>query len=311
MILSAVKISAGFALDFLLGNPERFPHPVRFIGKLISFIEGILLRKSWKRAAGIILVPAVVLPVYFITFYISSLSWALEVFIIYTVFAARSLSAEAMKIYELINSGEIETARIRVSYLVSRDTAGMDRNGIIRAAVETVTENMVDGVIAPMFYLFVGGAPLGMAYKAVNTIDSMIGYKNERYERFGWFGARFDDIVNFIPARITGFILIPAAAFFTGGSVSGSYRVLLRDRCNHSSPNSGHPESASAGALGIRLGGPVSYFGVMRDKPFIGDTAKELEPCDIKRAVRLMYGASFMGLLLGWAVVLLLQKVPY
>jgi len=153
-----------------------------------------------------------------------------------------------------------------------------------------------------MFYLFIGGVPAGMAYKAANTIDSMIGYKNERYIKFGWFGARLDDLLNFIPARITGFVLIPLAALITGGSVAGSYRILLRDRFNHSSPNSGHPESASAGALGLQLGGPVSYFGVLRNKPHIGDKERELDPEDIKRAVRLLYATSFIGMGLGWII---------
>jgi len=160
-----------------------------------------------------------------------------------------------------------------------------------------------------MFYLFAGGAPLGMAYKAANTIDSMIGYRNEKYLRFGWFGARFDDMLNFIPARITGFILIPGAAFFTGGSVRGSFRILLRDRYNHSSPNSGHPESASAGALGIRLGGPVSYFGVLHDKPYIGESERDLEPEDIKRTVKLLYAVSFLGIALGWGVCIFFNSI--
>lgn len=307
MILAAVKITAGFILDLIFGDPHSFPHPVRFIGGLISFLEKILLRKFCQRAAGVVLLSAVVLTVYFTTMYISELSWALEVFIIYTVFAARSLSSEALKVYNYIAAGDIERARVQVSYLVSRDTAGMGQGEIIRATVETVTENIVDGVISPMFYLFAGGAPLGMAYKSANTLDSMVGYKNEKYLKFGWASARFDDILNFIPARITGFILIPAAAFFTGGSVRGAYRVLLRDRYNHSSPNSGHPESAAAGALGLRLGGPVSYFGVLHNKPHIGDSMRELEPGDIKRAVRLLYATSFAGGALGWITVLALS----
>ncbi len=303
MISAAVKISAGFILDLILGDPHRFPHPVQFIGKLISFIEKLILRKSFERAAGVLLVVVVVLSSYFLTMYISALSMALEIFLIYTIFAVRSLSAEAMKVYEFLITGDLPAARAQISFLVSRDTAEMDRCQIIRAAVETVTENIVDGVIAPMFYLFAGGAPLGMAYKAANTLDSMLGYKNEKYIKFGWAGARFDDILNLIPARITGFILIPVASLFTGGSVRGSYRILLRDRYNHSSPNSGHPESAAAGALGIRLGGPVSYFGVLHNKPYIGESNRDLEPDDIKRAVRLLYATSLSGLALGWGIV--------
>jgi len=306
MIFAAFKITTGFILDLILGDPHRFPHPVRLIGGLILFLEKYLRRKIYERAAGVILLFVVVVTVYYTVSYISVLSWALEVFLIYTIFAVRSLSVEAMKVYDFLEAGDCDSARIQVSYLVSRDTADMERGDIIRAAVETVTENIVDGVIAPLFYLFAGGAPLGMAYKAVNTLDSMAGYKNEKYIKFGWAGARFDDILNYIPARITGFVLIPAAAFFTGGSVRGAWRILLRDRYNHSSPNSGHPESAAAGALGIRLGGPVSYFGVMRNKPFIGDYERDLEPDDIKRSVRLLYAVSFAGMILGWGITLIL-----
>jgi adenosylcobinamide-phosphate synthase len=305
MISAAVKITAGFILDLILGDPHTFPHPVRLIGRLISFLEKILLRKIFQQVSGVILTASVILTVYFTVMYISVLSWALEVFIIYTVFAVRSLSSEAMKIYSYLEAGDNGSARVCVSYLVSRDTENMDRNGIIRAAVETVTENIVDGVTAPMFYLFAGGAPLGMAYKAANTLDSMVGYKNEKYLNFGWASARFDDILNFIPARITGFILIPIAALFTGGSAAGAYRILLRDRYNHSSPNSGHPESASAGALGIRLGGPARYFGIVHDNPYIGDKVRDLEPADIKKAVRLLYATSCTGLVLGWIVILI------
>jgi len=299
-----VKITIGFILDLILGDPQRFPHPVRLIGGLISGFENILRRGFCERAAGVLLVVIVIPSVYFSVMSISALSWALEIFIIYTIFALKSLSSEALKVYDALRDDDLELARLRISFLVSRDTASMEREDIIRAAVETVTENIVDGVTTPMFYLFIGGAPAGMGYKAANTIDSMIGYKNEKYLKFGWSGARLDDLLNFIPARITGFVLIPLAALFTGGSAAGAYRILRRDRLNHSSPNSGHPESASAGALGIQLGGPVSYFGVLHSKPYIGDKERELEPEDIKLAVRLLYATSVAGMGLGWIISL-------
>ena len=301
MIL-AVKITIGFILDLILGDPQRFPHPVRLIGGLIFNLEKILRKGVREKAAGVLLVIIVIPSVYSAVMYISLLHWVLEIFLIYTIFALKSLSSEAAKVYYALKDDDLELARKQISFLVSRDTSAMNRVDIIRAAVETVTENIVDGVTAPMFYLFIGGAPAGMAYKAANTIDSMIGYKNERYIKFGWFGARLDDLLNFIPARITGFVLIPLAALVTGGSVTGAYRILLRDRLNHSSPNSGHPESASAGAMGIQLGGPVSYFGVMHNKPHIGDNERELEPDDIKRAVRLLYATSFIGMGFGWLI---------
>ena len=297
-----VKITIGFILDMILGDPQRFPHPVRLIGGLISKLEKLLRRGICEKAAGVLLVIVVIPSVYFTVMYISLIHWVLEIFLIYTIFALKSLSSEAVKVYDALKDDDIELARKQISFLVSRDTASMEKSDIIRAAVETVTENIVDGVTAPMFYLFAGGVPAGMAYKAANTIDSMIGYKNERYIKFGWFGARLDDLLNFIPARVTGFVLIPLAALFTGGSAAGAYRILRRDRLNHSSPNSGHPESASAGALGIQLGGLVSYFGVMHNKPFIGDKERELEPDDIKRAVRLLYATSYIGMALGWII---------
>ena len=309
MMLLTAKILSGFALDFILGDPYRFPHPVRFIGMAIEKLEAILRKLNNERLAGIVLLFVISSSVYIATMYLAGISWAIEIFLIYTIFAARSLSLEGMKIYKLLAADNIDEARKQVSFLVSRDTENMDRREIIRAAVETIAENIVDGVTAPMFYLFTGGAPLAMAYKSVNTLDSMVGYKNDKYIRFGWASARFDDALNFIPARITGFILIPAAAFITGGSLSGSYRVLLRDRYNHSSPNSGHPESASAGALGIRLGGPTSYFGRLHEKPYIGDYTRELEPEDIRRCVKLMYVTSLLGLLLGGAVVIVLSLI--
>jgi adenosylcobinamide-phosphate synthase len=304
MIAAVIKISAGFLLDLVLGDPHDSPHPVRLIGKQITFLENILRRKVFERAAGILLTVSVVLTVYAAVSYLSALSWALELFIIYTIFAVRSLSAEALKVYHSLMAGDCEGARVHISYLVSRDTAGMERSEIIRAAIETVTENIVDGVTAPLFYLFAGGAPLAMAYKAANTLDSMVGYKNEKYLMFGWASARFDDLLNFIPARITGFILIPVAALITGGSVRGAYRILVRDRHNHSSPNSAHSESAAAGALGLQLGGPTRYFGVVHDKPYIGDSVRDLEPEDIKKAITLLYATSCTGLVLGSIVML-------
>jgi adenosylcobinamide-phosphate synthase len=307
-MLLPVKIVIGFILDIILGDPMRFPHPVSLIGGLISGLEKILRRGVCERLTGIILVVIVIPSVYFIVMYISALSWALEIFFIYTIFALKSLSTEALKVYDALIDDNIELARKEISFLVSRDTASMNKNDIIRATVETVTENIVDGVTAPMFYLFAGGAPAGMAYKAANTIDSMIGYKNEKYLKFGWFGAKLDDLLNFIPARITGFIIIPFASLFIGGSVTGAYRILLRDRLNHRSPNSGHPESASAGALGIQLGGPVSYFGVTQNKPYLGDKVRDLETGDIKRAIRLLNAASFTSMGLGWIIYFIVRS---
>jgi adenosylcobinamide-phosphate synthase len=303
MTAALVKIIVGFILDLCLGDPQGAPHPVRLIGALIGSLEKMLRRRILQRLVGVFLLCIVIVAVYGSVRYLAMLSWALEIFFIYTVLATRSLAVEALKIYKLLAADDLDEARRQVSFLVSRDTDTMNRAEIIRATVETVTENIVDGVIAPLCYLFAGGAPLAMTYKAVNTLDSMVGYKNEKYLRFGWASARFDDVLNFIPARLTGFFLIPVAAFFVGGRVCGAYRVLLRDRRNHSSPNSGHPEAAAAGALGVRLGGVTSYFGVLHNKPYIGDSQHEFEIQDIVKAVRLLYATAGVGLCAGIVIV--------
>ncbi len=310
MIISpAVKIIIGFLLDLLLGDPHSFPHPVRYIGKYIELLENQLRKTGYEKISGVLLTIIVVLTSFFITYYISSVSVIIEVILIYTMFAARSLASEAKAVYNYLNDNNLKEARQHVAFLVSRDTKGMKEKDIVRAAVETVSENIVDGVISPMFYLFIGGAPLGMAYKAASTLDSMVGYRNEKYIRFGWAGAKLDDILNYIPARITAFVLIPAAAFICGFSVKNCMRVMLRDRRNHSSPNSAHPESAVAGALLVQLGGPASYFGKAVDKPLIGDALRRLEREDILRSIRIMYAASIIGLVLGCLVYIFILKL--
>ncbi|MCP4137226.1 MAG: cobalamin biosynthesis protein CobD [bacterium] len=303
-LLLALKICAGYVLDLLCGDPHWFPHPVRFIGKLISFLEAVLRNITNERAGGILL-PVIVVPlVYAIALGLSSLSIFIEIVLIYTIFASRSLAVEAGKVYSALRDNNLDRARENIGFLVSRDTADLDEAGIARAAVETVSENIVDGIIAPLFFLFIGGVPLAMAYKAVNTLDSMVGYKNERYIDFGRASARLDDWCNYIPARATGYFLMPIAALLCGKSVINTIRITRRDRYNHSSPNSGYPEAAAAGALGIRLGGPASYFGTVQEKPYIGDAVKEIEKEDIPASIRLMYAASGAGLVLGVVVYL-------
>ena len=297
--LLTVKIAAGFLLDLLFGDPYSFPHPVRFIGRFITLLESILRKLKYDKFAGILLTLITVSLTYAATYYLSAVSVIIEIVLIYTIFSARCLANEAISVYRALENNDLAEARRRVSFLVSRDTAGLDEKAIIRAAVETVSENIVDGVISPMFYLFLGGAPLGMAYKAASTLDSMVGYKNAKYIKFGWASARLDDVLNFIPARITAFVLLPAAAFVCRMSARNSFRIALRDRLKHSSPNSAHAEAAVAGALGCRLGGPSKYFGAIVDKPFIGDELKKIDKEDIVKSVKLMYAASVAGLLLG------------
>ena len=294
-----IKITAGYILDLIFGDPAGFPHPVILMGKLIHFLEGHLRKIRDERFAGVLLLVLVALPAYYATYLLASLSPIIEVFIIYTVFAAKSLGEEAMKIYRHLERNDFPGARRQVGYLVSRDTGSLDEEGVIRAAVETVSENTVDGIISPMFYLFIGGAPLAMAFKAVSTLDSMVGYKNERYLNFGWASARTDDVMNFLPARIAAFIMIPAASLVMGLDTRNLLKTVKRDRHNHASPNSGHPEAAFAGALQCRLGGPASYFGTVTHKPYIGDPVRELGKETVRGAVRLMYGASAVSLITG------------
>lgn len=305
-----LDIVLGYVVDLIAGDPYWFPHPVRFIGRFISFMESLLRRLSKspaaQKAAGVVLVSITVAATYVFIYFLLryALIWnrmvfhLLNIFFIYTVLATRSLGYEAMKIYRLLIKGDIKKARQALSYIVGRDTDELDPPQIIRAVVETVAENTSDGVVAPLFYLFIGGAPLAMAYKAVNTLDSMIGYKNERYLYFGWAAARLDDLANFIPARITG-LLIALAAAILGYSPKAALFTMLKEGSHHTSPNSGYPEAAAAGALGIMLGGPSRYGGRLVDKPTLGRPVTAIGARHIIVAVRLMRVASLSALIIG------------
>ena len=226
---------------------------------------------------------------------ISGVFTLIEIYLMYTVFSVNSLAREGNRVYNILKEGDIEKARKDLSYLVSRDTETMDEKMIIRSTMETISENTVDGIVAPMFYMFLGGLPLAMTYKAINTLDSMVGYKNEKYMDFGKFSAKIDDVANFIPARITGFLIV-AASMILRYNYKNSLKIFIRDRKNHSSPNSAHAEASVAGALGVQFGGRVSYFGKEVDKPVIGDKIKDFELEDIKKNIKIMYAASFLSL---------------
>lgn len=299
-------------LDLLVGDPRWFPHPVVGIGRLISFLEKRLRRMALDgRTGGIVLLVITAGLTWLAAFaFLKEASaihrwagFAAGAYISYVCLAARSLHLESKKVADALVRGDMHEARRSLSCIVGRDTAALEEPEIWRALVETVAENTSDGVIAPLFYLMLGGPALGLAYKAVNTLDSMVGYKNERYHRFGWASARFDDVVNFIPARITG-LLMTLAAPLVGLSGPNALQIMFRDGRNHSSPNSGIPEAAAAGALGVRLGGTNSYFGVPVEKPTIGDARKSLSLASYRGAVRLMYGAEVLmaGLWLAFAV---------
>ena len=302
-----IKIWIAYVLDLIFGDPQNIIHPVQIIGEVIDIGEKSLLEKKYKSDrkykffAGMILNITVISLTYGITYLIrrtsenSIILTVAEIYLMYTVFSINSLAREGNRVYNILKEGNIERARKDLSYLVSRDTGTMDEKMIIRSTMETISENTVDGIVAPMLYMFLGGLPLSMTYKAINTFDSMVGYKNEKYMDFGKFSAKLDDVANFIPARITG-ILIVIASVILGYDYKNSLKIFIRDRKNHSSPNSGHAEAGVAGALGVQFGGRVSYFGKEVDKPVIGDKTKDFELEDIKKNIKIMYVASFLSL---------------
>ena len=302
-----IKIWIAYVLDLIFGDPQNIIHPVQVIGKMINIGEKSLLGKKYKSDrkykffAGMILNITVISLTYGITYLIrrtsenSIILTVAEIYLMYTIFSINSLAREGNRVYNILKEGNIERARKDLSYLVSRDTGTMDEKMIIRSTMETISENTVDGIVAPMMYMFLGGLPLSMTYKAINTFDSMVGYKNEKYMDFGKFSAKLDDVANFIPARITG-ILIVISAMILGYDYKNSLKIFIRDRKNHSSPNSGHAEAGVAGALGVQFGGRVSYFGKEVDKPVIGDKIKDFELEDIKKNIKIMYAASFLSL---------------
>ena len=313
-----IAIGAGFALDRLLGDPPTWPHPVRLIGKQIDWEENVL-RESFpdaspkvEKALGAAMVADVITTSVVAT---ASILWfadkihpafatGVESFLCYQLLAAKSLRDESMKVQAALTDGTLPEAREAVSMIVGRDTANLDAEEVACAAVETVAENTSDGVVAPLLYMGLGGAPAAMAYKAINTMDSMVGYKNEKYLNFGWAAAKLDDIANFVPARVSG-ALMCAAAQLTGLDAKGAWRVFKRDRRNHTSPNSAHTEAACAGALGVQLGGGHYYFGEYVAKPTIGDDSRPIEVEDIKRANKLMYATAGLGLAASAALGLL------
>lgn len=314
-LIVTAAIPIAFMLDFVIGDPEWLPHPVRLIGAVISFFEKLLRKpsdsenKAKSRMCGAVLVAAVLtitagagLALDFAAYKIHPLCFfAVQVVLSTFCLAARSLCNASMAVYRELEKGDLKAARKMVSMIVGRDTDRLDEAGVARAAIESVAESASDGVIAPCFYIALGGASFGLLYKAVNTMDSMLGYKNDKYRYFGTAAAKLDDIVNFIPARISGLAMV-AAAYLTGLDGKNSWRIFVRDRFNHASPNSAQTESACAGALGVRLAGDAWYFGKLVKKPYIGDALREVEKEDIKKANRQMYAAAFLSMLIFFGV---------
>jgi len=310
---SPLVIVFAFALDMIAGDPERFPHPVRWMGRLITFVEAQLRSRlpktqAGERLGGALLWVTVVGSAYLLTLaalYLAykvspTLSLVIAVYFVWAGLSVKSLGDEAMAVVRALEKG-LDEARACLSRIVGRDTADLKEEGVLKAAVETVAENASDGVIAPLFFLAIGGPPLMMAYKAVNTLDSMVGYKNGRYRHFGWFSARADDAANFIPARITGGLIV-SASFILGYNWVKSAAILLRDRKKHPSPNAGVPEAAMAGALGVQMGGPSYYGGVLSAKPLIGDAAAGYSPSSVTSCIRIMRFAALLMVLGVFAV---------
>ncbi len=309
-MIRIISITLACMLDLIFGDPQFKYHPVCLIGKLISGTEKLLflLFPAKKRArilSGAVLVlvvcgvstfvPWVIL--HFLYRWKFFAGFAVETFFCYQLLAMKSLKTESMKVYYALKTQGVESARRAVALIVGRDTEVLDEKGIAKAAVETVAENASDGVIAPLFYMMLFGGAGGFFYKAVNTMDSMVGYKNERYEDFGRAAAKADDVLNFLPARICG-IFLAVSAFLLGYDGKGAFRIFFRDRKNHASPNSAQGEAAVAGALQVQLGGDAWYFGKLYHKLTIGDNKRDIEPEDIVRANRILYGCG----ILGWAL---------
>jgi len=305
-----IYVALAFLLDLLVGDPRWIPHPAVMIGKAIALTENISRRISRSPAAliitGLLTVIVIVGGSWCLTWFVVRWAFgfsfwagaALSVWLISTTIAARGLSSAASEIYDLLKKGGLDEARRKVGLIVGRDTGNMEPRCVVRATVETVSEGIVDGVVAPLFYAFIGGAPLAMAYRAANTLDSMLGYRNERYINYGKASARFDDLVNYIPARLAGVFLL-AASWMLGMRTKGALDAILKDASGHPSPNSGIPESAVAGALGVRLGGLNYYNGCASFRAYMGKDLKPLELLHINQAVRLMFLSSTIAVLAG------------
>lgn len=315
---SLCALLIGFCIDLVVGDPHSIPHPVVFIGKLISTLEK-LVRKIFPKtvrgenvAGGVLwllvvtistAVPALLL---WLCDRVSPwLALAVESIMCWQILATKSLKDESMKVYQALETGDLEKSRYAVSMIVGRDTAKLDDAAITRAAVETVAENTSDGIVAPMLFLAIGGAPLGFFYKAVNTMDSMLGYVEPPYKNIGLIPAKMDDVMNYLPARLSALLML-CTGWILKLDVKNGWKIFRRDRYNHASPNSAQTESVCAGLLGLRLAGDAWYHGVLHKKKYIGDGLREIEHVDIRRACKLLYGTAVLSLLLCGGVKLLL-----
>ena len=320
-MIHLLALVLGFCIDLLFGDPHSIPHPVVLIGRLISAMEKLVRKIFPKTVRGenvaggvlwllVVLIPtAVSLGILYLGYKISPwLGLAFESIMCWQILATKSLKVESMKVYTALKAGDPAEYRRAVSMIVGRDTAALDDRAVARAAVETVAENTSDGIIAPMLYLAIGGAPLGFFYKAVNTMDSMLGYVEMPYKNIGLVPAKMDDFFNFLPARLSALLML-LAGWLEGLDIRRGWRIWQRDRRNHASPNSAQTESVCAGLLGLRLAGDAYYHGVLHKKPYIGDPVREIEYEDIPRACRLLYGTAMVSLVLFCGIKLLLLLV--
>ncbi|MCE5221211.1 MAG: adenosylcobinamide-phosphate synthase CbiB [Clostridium sp.] len=306
-----IELTIGFILDIIIGDPNNPFHPVRGIGYVARKFEIIFrsILKKYLKFAGLMVWMLTVMLTFMITFEIVNITKELNIYfgiilegiLIYFCIASKGLVVEGYKVIKFLINDNIEGARKQLSFIVGRDTANLNKEGIIKAVVETIAENMADGIIAPLFYAGIFGAPLAFAYKAVNTLDSMFGYKNNKYIDFGYFPAKLDDIFNYIPARITGILIVICAAILRY-DYKNSFKIYKRDRYNHTSPNSAHPEAAIAGALGLQLGGANYYFGKLVEKPAIGDNLNEIQIKDVYKTAKVLYLSSFIGFVLALVI---------
>jgi len=303
-------VIAAFVLDIIAGDPQWSYHPVRLIGKSIAGMEYILLKLPFtKRILGVLLLLFIAGGTFLISGSILSLTRQIHplckaiagLLIIYFTISVKGLADETKEVIVSLENNDIEDARRKLSRIVGRDTKHLNKEQIVRACLETVAEGCVDGILSPLFYCFIGGPAAGMTYRAVNTLDSMVGYKNVKYAKLGWASARLDDIANYIPARLAG-IFIPMASFICGYSFMESLRTVLQDGKKHESPNSGLPEAAFAGALGVQLGGPSTYHGELVKKPYIGIEKEQLTLELLEKGIRLMYTTSILFLICGFGV---------
>lgn len=309
LVCHTIGLIAGYVLDLIIGDPHEMPHLIRLIGSFIAFIENKIYKD--KKSNGLVLVLTVICSVMAVTSIVAAICFKIS-FVIYIIFdavitfyclATKSLVNESKNVADDLVNDSIDKARKSLSMIVGRDTESLDEKAVLKATVETIAENASDGVIAPMLYLCIGGPVIGTVYKAVNTMDSMVGYKNERYCNFGFFAAKFDDIMNFIPSRIAAVISILASLLCRFDALS-AFKIWRRDRLNHKSPNSAQTEAVYAGALNLKLAGGAYYFGKWVEKPFIGDEIRQIEIADVYRAHKILYVSSIISLFM--CVILLM-----